>query len=216
MKRMYIPREVLGAEIRSGRVSTGKSGIGGAVGGAAAGLAASGLQKAAKGVGDKTLQFPGSCCNCLTEGTSVRPVESVSIVNRGVPYTFRFTIPHCASCRDTANRKRLGVMGLFAIFFASSVLIGIAFAIAGAMLERGGLTSASFVAGPLAGLAVAIAAAKARRPRPGQASAHQAVYVSGMDVEFSGTPKGAVLAFANDAYADRFLVANGALGVKAK
>jgi hypothetical protein len=215
MKRVRVPREALAYEIRAGRVTTGGAGFGGAIGGAAAGVATAGLKKATAAAGSSGLQFPPCCCNCLAEGPGVRPVESVSVVNRGVAYTFRFPVPHCASCRDTANRKRLGAMGHFALFLAASVLTGIAIAIAGQSLGSSGLTSASFIAGPVIGLAVAIAWSQARRPRPGQSSAYQAVFVSSLDVEFSGTPKAAVIAFANAGYADRFTVSNGALRVSA-
>jgi hypothetical protein len=107
-------------------------------------------------------------------------------------------------------------MGLFAIWFASSILTGIAVAVLGESLERSGLTQASFWLGPLVGLVVTVASSQWRRPRPGQASAHQAVFVSKLEMEFSGAPKGAILAFANNAYADRFMAANRSLGLSAR
>jgi len=217
MRRAYLPREVIAAAVRSGRIAAGKSAIGGALGGAAAGLAASGLKKAAaQEASEAEIQFPSTCCNCLAMGPSIQPVESKSVVNRGVAYTFSLPIPHCPACKHTANRKRLGLMGLFAVFIASSLLIGIAVAIAGGVLERDGWMSASPVLGLLAGVAVTTLTAKARRPRPGQASAYQAVYASALDVEFSGTPTGAVLSFANDVYGSRFIAANRGIGVVAR
>lgn len=215
MKRAYIPRDVLATEIRSGRVEAGNGPIGGALGGAAAGLATRGLEKAAASTGG-TLEFPPCCSNCLAEDHSVQPIESVSTVNRGVPYTFRLLVPYCAACKDTANRKRLGALGLFAVFFAASVLIGIAVAIVGEVIGPAWLIPVSLGVGPVAGLAVSVAFAKARRPRAGQSSAHQAVFASALDIEFSGAPKGAVVSFANDDYADRFVAANRAIGVAAR
>ena len=147
MKRIYIPRDVLAGEIRAGRLTTGGAGFGGAVGGAAAAIAAAGLKNATEASGKADLQFPPRCCNCLAEGPSVRPTDSVSVVNRGVAYTFRLPVPHCPGCQETANRTRPGFLGLFAVLFASSILIGIGVAIAGAALGRSSTAAVAFLAG---------------------------------------------------------------------
>jgi len=216
-KAVHIPKEVLGAKIRAGRVTLG--GMGGSatlgvLGKAAEAVAVAGLKKAgqAERVG-AALQFPGCCCNCLGEGPQLRPVESASIVNRGVAYTFRFRVPHCRACAETAGRKRPGLMGMLAAFLAISVPIGIALLAAGAATNRDSLIVASFVVAPLAGLALPFAWARLRRARPGQASRYQAVFASSIDVGLSGVPEGFALSFENPAYAARFVALNKQAGV---
>jgi hypothetical protein len=130
----------------------------------------------------------------------------VCIVGMVVPYTVRLAIPHCSSCVDTANRRRLGSTGPFAIFLAFS--ISIVLAIVGIATERNRWTRASFVVGPLVGLALIIAWSRRRRPGAAQTTAFQAVRVSRLDLDCSGVPRGAVLSFANSTYGDRFLALN--------
>ncbi len=228
MKRIRIPKEVMAVELRDGRVTAGLGvgtagavlggAVGGAAGGAATQLAVAGIQNAASAVqpSKAAMQFPSACCNCLAEGPQVRLHDSVSILNRGVAYVFRFPIPHCTSCADTANRKRPDLFGTFAVFLATSILVSIALGFWGKEINSGALTSASFFVGPLVGMALTGAWANRRRPRPGQASPYQAVHVSRLDMEFSGTPKGFELEFANSAYADRFLALNRGLGLVGK
>lgn len=216
MRAAQVPKDVLAAEIRAGRVTVGSMGNPALLHGLGAvvdAVAARGLEKAAQGApASKLLRFPVACCNCLAEAR-VRAVDSASIVNRGVPYTFRFAIPHCGGCLDTANRKRPGLMGFFAAFLAVGLPVLLAFMLWGAATNRDGLIAAAFVAGPLAGLALPWAWTKLRRPRVGQSSRYQAVYASEVDVGLSGVPEGFVLSFANPAYAARFAALNRDIGV---
>jgi hypothetical protein len=212
MQTARVAKEALAAEIGARRVTLkgmGGSAAGGALGRAAEAMAEAGLKKAGQVAAGPRLQFPPCCCNCMTE-TRVRPVESTSIVNRGVAYLFRFAIPHCSACADTANRKRLGFMGLLAAFLAISVPVGIVMLGVGAATNRDWIISASLLVAPALGVGLPWAWRKLRRPRPGQASRYQAVYVSGIDVELSGVPTGFTLAFENDAYATRFSALNRA------
>jgi len=216
MIRVRIPGRLLATGVRDGRITVGGVANIGRVGfvlKAAGAVAAAGLNKAAASATAKQeLQFPSCCCNCLAE-RGVRPVESFSTVNRGVAYTFGFRIPHCSVCADTANRKRPGLMGMLAAFLGVSVPVGIAMLGVGAATNRDGLITASLVAAPLAGLALPYLWVKARRPRAGQASRYQAVYASGIDIDFSGTPNGFTLAFENPTYARRFVDLNRDRGV---
>ena len=217
MKEARIPKEVLAAEIRAGRVTVkgmGGSRVTGAVGRAADAIAAAGLRKAADVLqAGQGLRFPPYCCNCLSEGRQVRPVASTSVVNRGVAYLFRFAIPHCAACGATANRTRPGMMGLLAAFLGVSVPVGIAMVAAGAATNRDALISASFIVAPLVGLALPYVWMKTRRPRRGQASHYQAVYVSQLDIDFSGVPTSFTLMFENAMYASRFVALNRDAGI---
>lgn len=216
MKAARVPKEVLAAEIVAGRVTVkgmGGSAATGALGRAADAIAAAGLKKAGQIPGGKRLQFPPCCCNCLSEDRRVRPVESTSVVNLAVAYMFRFAIPHCFACSDTANRKRPGTMGMIAAFLAIAVPIGIAMLAAGAATNRDWVIYASLIVGPLAGVVLPQAWMRARRPRPGQASRYQAAYVSGLEIDFGGLPTGFTIAFENSAYASRFLALNRDSGV---
>jgi hypothetical protein len=216
MKKVRIPKAVLAAEIGAGRVTLmgmGGSAATGALGRAAEAIAATGLEKAAKDPGGTRLQFPPCCCNCLSGAGRVRPVESTSIVNLGVAYVFRFAIPHCAACSDTANRKRPGLMGLIAAFLVISLPIGIAILAAGAALNRDGLVYAALLVGPLAGVVLPQAWMMALRPRRGQASRYQSVYVSSLDTGFAGLPNSCTMTFENSAYGSRFVALNRDAGV---
>jgi hypothetical protein len=207
MKKVEIPSEVLAAEIRAGHVHSGEGAIS-VIGDVAAALAAEGLHQAAAGpAGPKRLLFPPVCCNCLASGSRVRSIESASIVNRGVAYTFWFDIPHCLSCIDTANRRRPGVLGLIGSVLGIGVPLGIAIAVTALAYDIDALIAGSM--GP--GIAAALMwgwIKIVRRPRDGQASGYQAVYATGLEVQSSGAPTGFELVFANDGYADRFVTMN--------
>ncbi len=217
MVSIRIPGDVLAAELRAGRVTVG--GLGGsaamgALGHVASAIAAHGLKKAGEAGQDVAgLRFPPCCCNCLATGNRVRPIESVSVVNRGVAYTFRLQIPHCARCADTASRKRPGAMGMLAAFLAVSVPVMIVLLGFGLANNKDGLVGSSFVVGPAAGVAVPLLWSRRRRPLPGQASAYQPTYASAIEVDFSGVPKSFTLTFENASYADRFVALNKELGV---
>ena len=220
MKSARIPADVLAVEIRSGHASVGGLGgshAAGALGAVASQVAKAGLKKAGE-IGQQTtgLRFPPFCCNCLASGSRVTSVESLSIVNRGVPYSFRFRIGHCVACVDTANRKRPGAMGMLAAFLVVAVPVSIVVFGVGVANEHNGLMAASMIVGPAVGIAVPWLWTRMRKPRPGQATRYQAVYASGVDVDFSGVPKGFTLAFENDAYGERFLALNRDLGVVAR
>jgi hypothetical protein len=212
MKMVRIPAEVLATEIRSGRVTVGTLGgsaATGALGHMASNVAATGLEKAGEvGQQSQGLQFPPYCCNCLASGNRVRPIETASIVNRGVPYTFKLRVPHCANCSDTAKRKRPGMMGMLAAFLAVSVPVIIVMLGAGAANNSDGLMGASLIVGPAVGVLVPYLWTRMRKPRPGQASRYQAAYASAIDVEFSGQPKSFTLTFENDLYAGKFIALN--------
>ena len=210
MKKVEIPSEVLAAEIRAGHVHSGEGAIS-VIGDVAAAVAAEGLHKAARGpAGPKRLLFPPVCCNCLASGSRVRSIESASIVNRSVAYTFWFDIPHCLSCIDTANRRRPGVLGLIGSILGIGVPLGFVIGVTALVYNIDALILGSIVLGPLIAAALTLGWIKiVRRPRDGQSSGYQAVYATGLDVEFSsGKPTGFELVFANDGYADRFVTMN--------
>lgn len=211
MIAVRVPKEALAAEIAAGRITVkgmGGSAATGALGRAADAIAVAGLKKAAQVAEGYRLRFPPCCCNCLSQSEGVRPVESTSIVNRGVAYLFRFAIPHCGVCSDTANRMRLGVMGLIAAFLVVSISTGIAMVAAGAATNRDWLIHAAVIVGPLAGVALPQGWMKARRPHQGQASRYQAVYVSGLEIDLAGVPSSFTIRFENPDYARRFVKLN--------
>jgi hypothetical protein len=219
MRSARIPADVLAVEIRSGHVTVG--GLGGshamgAIGAVASQMAASGLKKAGDVPGAASgLRFPPNCCNCLASGPQVRSVESLSIVNRGVPYSFKFRIGHCVACADTADRKRPGAMGLVAAFLAIAVPVSIVALGVGMAYEIQSLIVGSLLIGPAMGIAVPWLWLRMRRPRPGQVTRYQAVYASAIDVDMSGMPKGFTMSFENDAFGDRFVAMNRDLRVVA-
>lgn len=219
MDVVRIQEAILGAEIRAGHVTlfrmagTAASGRLGAVIDVVADV---GLKKAGQtGEGGAALQWPDCCCKCVSKGRQVRGIESASIVNHGVGYVFRFAVPHCPSCADTANRKRPGVMGMVAAFLAVSVPVAIGMVAVGAATERDWLIVGSLLGGPLAGIVFPYAWMKLRRPRAGRGSRYQAVYVSDIEVTLTGVPTGFALAFENAAYASRFVALNKSAGVTA-
>jgi hypothetical protein len=217
MKSIRVPAEVLATEIRNGHVAVGTLGgsaATGALGHVASEMAAKGLRTAAEaGQPAAGLRFPPHCCNCLASGSRVRPVETASIVNRGVAYTFTFPVPHCGNCTDTAKRKRPGMLGTMAAFLTVSVPAIIVMLGFGAAYNNDALIGASLVAGPALGIAIPYLWTRMRKPRPGQASWYQAAYVSAVEVAFSGVPKSFTLTFENDAYADKFISLNKDLRV---
>jgi hypothetical protein len=217
MKTVTIPSDVFATEIRAGRIQSGEGAVN-VVGDIAAALAADGLKKAASGpISKRGLLFPPVCCNCLAGGSNVRSVDSYSIVNRGVAYTFRFAIPHCPECFATANRKRPGVLGFVAGILGISVPLGITIALVGAANNIDALIYGSLLAAPAVAAALIWGWIKlVRRPRGRQASAYQAVYANGIDVMFAGTPTGFDLVFENEAYADRFIAMNREAGLEVR
>jgi hypothetical protein len=211
-----IPPEVFAAEIRAGRIDSGDAasalGVAGAI---AAGLASEGLYRASQESEGQCLFFPAACCNCLREGTLVQPIESVSVVNRAVAYTFRFPVPHCPDCARTANRKRPGVLGYVGAALGLGVPAGIVIAGFGSAYNLDVLIYGAILAGPALGAALMLLwVTLVRRPRGRQASAYQAVYATGIDVILGGTPSGFDLVFENAAYADRFIALNRKAGVR--
>lgn len=212
MKQIQIPKEILAAEIRAGYVTLSGEGIktaAGALGDVAAARAESGLKKTAESSRDGTeLKFPPGCCNCLQDGMQVRSIGTSSMVSRGVEYSFRFQVPHCRNCAKTANRQRPGFLGRVAAFLIVGFPVFLFLLFYGAFTENETLLISSVVLGPLAGLALPPVWMKLRRPKAGQSSRYQAVYVSSIDVDLSGEPDGFTLAFENERYADRFLALN--------
>jgi hypothetical protein len=83
----------------------------------------------------------------------------------------------------------------------------------GAATNHDWLIYSSLLVGPLAGVALPQAWLRARRPRPGMASRYQAVYVSGLEIDFGGQPTGFTMTFENPAYASRFVALNRDAGV---
>jgi len=181
------------------------------IGDVAAALASDGLQRAGTGpAGPKGLLFPPVCCNCLSAGSRVRSIESASIVNRSVAYTFWFDIPHCRGCIDTANRRRPGVLALIGSVLGMGVPLGIVIALVALAYDSDALLGGAIVIGPAIAAALVWGWIKIiRRPRGGQSSGYQAVYATGLDVEFtSGKPTAFELVFTNETYADRFVAMN--------
>jgi hypothetical protein len=219
MQMVRIPKEILGAEIQAGRVSLFRiagTAAAGRLGGVVDLVADAGLKKAGEASdGGAVLQWPDCCCKCVSKGKQVRAVESASVVNKGVAYVFRFLVPHCSLCADTANAKRAGVMGLLAAFLSVSVPVAIVMLGFGAATNRDWLIVGSFVVGPLAGIAVPYLWMKARGSRAGRGSRYQAVYVSDLEMTSTAVPVAFTLAFENPAYASRFVALNKAAGVTA-
>ena len=168
MRKINASRELLATLARGGRVTVGRAANIATVGfvmRAAGAVAQSGLKKASDSPSlGRELRFPNCCCNCLGE-SGVRPVESSSIVNHGVAYTFRLPIPHCRDCAETANRKRPGLMGQAAAFIAISVSIGIVMLGVGVGLDRDDVIFGGLILAPVAGVLFPYLWARARRSR---------------------------------------------------
>jgi hypothetical protein len=219
MQTVRIPKKALGAEIRAGRVSLFRMGgvaAAGPLGGVMDLVADAGIAKAGQaGEGGAVLQWPDCCCKCLSKGKQVEAIESASVANRGVAYVFRFPVPHCSVCADTANRKRPGSLGLLAAGLVVAAVVAIGMITVGAVTNRDFLVGGSILGGPLAGILVPYAWTKVGRSRAARGSRYQAVYVSDIEVTATGVPVGFAIAFENAAYAARFEGVNRAAGVDA-
>lgn len=222
-RQIVIPREVLVAEIRAGRITASGEAlkalggvvgaVGGAVGAVAEWRATEKLAEAGAEPAGAELAFPPGCCNCLRDGMQVRSIPMTSTVGRGVEYTFRLRVPHCRECAVTANRKRPSFAVMVGGFVAISLLSLTILIAVGTMTGNDSLLMASFVVAPLTGFALPRLWMRLRRPKSGQASRYQAVYVSSIYFDALGRPSDFTLAFENPKYAERFLSLNEKLGV---
>ena len=149
----------------------------------------------------------------MARGKSVTPVDSTSVVNKGVAYTFAFRLPHCPTCAPTANRKRGGDLAFFAVFLTIGFIATIGLLVLGLSLESQILIAGSFVGGPIAGILLPWAWSALRPGHKGRGSRHQAVYASALDLTTTAVPTGFELTFENAAYASRFITLNRSRGV---
>ena len=217
MALVRVPKEVLGAEIRAGRVFlfriAGRAAAGGRLGGTVDAVAESGLKKAAQEAGAAELLWPDCCCKCLGRGKDLRAVRSESIANHAVAYVFRFAVPHCSVCAETASRKRAGALGMVAVGLAAALVTWIGMMLAGGLMDQDWLASGAIAGGVVAGVLVPFAWSRLRSSRGRRGSRYQAVSAASISLSATAVPTGVTLAFENAAYASRVVALNKAAGV---
>lgn len=152
------------------------------------------------------------CCNCgsaenLTpQITDLRRMPFMGLA--GVEVKLPLPFPYCQACSVTSRRKRLGVLGMLAVFAFSLVVLTMGWLFLGPQLSE---SLTKYVIGPLAviiSISIVIGIYAFRRPKGRQTSYYQPVILKNTGHKWPMDITGLELAFTNEVYAQQFSKAN--------